>query len=449
MPDLLDRRKQDLQAQLKTLPDELDYWRGLSAENEPYEKHHSQINALAEQMLALIGKVEKDWGKSADFTAVQKAQRNCAAVHTIWNYFREKLLMRSDERLGAYLRAADAYVWSCYEPVLIDRRKGNEHEPFREPPLVTFDTEQSPWALSRLGRYKPHGDPTGATATTLFDDTLSGMPIAILGIPWYTTELLPNLAALAHETGHVVESDFSLVKTVESALAKATAKSALCEGWSVHWRKEVFADLFACYTAGPSFVWVLADNIPDSPETTAIKKRPSGIKWGEYPPATLRMLLNLHALRELGAADDATAIETYWKGTYAQHAMTAHEDDVTLVVKAFYAAVSLPKSLDYAELTDDRRRVYNEIVKWDRDLELTDRYDPRALVGVASAVDRTPAPATEKERVWQRLQTHIVSSRPPGVLDTQKARTAPNAPVRLRTEQIADLIFAVTPSDDD
>jgi len=438
MSELLERRLQDLQEQLATLPSELQHWEALSEPNGPYEKHHSQIVALARQMRALNDKVTSAWNNAGDFAAIQKAQLNCAAVHTVWNFFREKLVLRADRRLGDYLRAADAYVWSCYEPVLANRRAANPGQPFREPPLVTFDTEQSPWALSRQGMYVLDGDRSGVTKSGLFEQTLSAMPIALVGIPWTSTGRLPHLVTLAHESGHVVESDFELAAVVELALARATAASALCEGWSHHWRKEVFADLFACYVAGPAFVWALADSIPDSPDVVKTRKRPSGSNWGKYPPATLRMHLNLCALRHLGYP--GTEISAYWQAEYAEHAMAEFESDVELVVPAFYEAAGLPPTLNYQNLVQDERRALRVAVELNNDLPVTARYDPRALVGAASQLRRVKG--ADAEAAWTRLQNHIVSSRPAGQLAGERDRPVDGHAPWLRTDEIGDILFS-------
>jgi hypothetical protein len=445
MPDLLERRKLDLEAQLESLPGELSHWEGLTGGRD-FEKHHSQVLALGRQMRDLNDRVRKTWAESADFVAIQKAQRDCAAVHSLWNYYREKLLMRFDTQIGSYLRAADAYVWACYEPVLVDRRAKNPAQPFREPPLVAFDVEHSPWAQSR------RADGSAGSERGGFDQATAAMPIAVLGIPWSSAQI-PNLAALAHETGHVVESDFQLGEPLGASLAAATADSALRDGWSHYWRKEVFADLFACFAAGPSFVWTLADSIPDSPDTVRVKRRPSavtgGSQWGKYPPATLRVLLNLAALRRLGYATEARAIDAYWKKAYPEHAMSDFEGDVERVVHAVYDTAALPAALNHAALAAEQARVHKTAVEQASDLPLGELYNPRTLVSVASSVRRAPPQGLDEAALWVRLRTHMVESRPPGVLARQRERTGAAAPVRLETDTLADLLFSTPDADDD
>jgi len=441
LPELLEQRRKDLEDHFAALPRELDRWRELS-KTPAYEKHYSQIEALSRQMRALNDKVLRDWNGAADFLSIQRAQRNCGAVHVVWNFFREKLLMRSDPEIGSYLRAADAYVWACYEPVLRARREATPTQPFREPPLVAFSAEFSPWALSRHGSYAPQGDSTGATWGGLFEETLAAMPIAIVGVPWQTAEFLPGLALLAHETGHVVDSDFAMGEVLKPALARATAASDLCEGWSDHWRKEVFADLFACYVAGPSFVWKLADVIPDAPDAVKGRRRPTDTgtgarRWGLYPPPTLRLLLNLEALRWLKHAEDAKRIKAYWFADYPEHAMGDFIGDLAPVVNAVYEAAALPETLRFSRL-DGVARVYSTAVNDGRDLDPTEPFDPRAVVAVAVTVQRDAAAAKKQVATWTRLQKYIVTARPGGRL---VGETRAAAEPWLRTEQLAKTLF--------
>lgn len=453
MPELLDRRRRDLEQQLDVLPTELTRWAALTAQGQPFEKHASQIDALSRQMRALIAKVASDWDDKEDFVAIQVGQRNCAAVHALWSYYRAKFLMRLHPELGLFLRSADAYVWACYQPVLAAQQAAQPETAFRSPPLVTFDVERSAWALSRFANTAAI-----AAASEPLDAALSAMPLALLGIPWQTAELLPNLAVLSHETGHVVDSDFAFADRIRSALADALAASDLCDGWSYFWRKEVFADFFGCYTAGPSFVWALADLIPDSPERTRTKTRPGSDgdeekRWGRYPPATLRMLLNIHALRELGHADAADAITSYWRDDYPTHAMAAYEDDVKRVVAALLAIKCLPENVNYRALINEEVTAHHA-AKRGNDLPTEPPYDPRTIVAIAGRLDRQPPAALDRAAMWTRLQNYIVTVRPAGTLGPGDS-TGTERPSRLRTDDVAKALFvnrdtvAAAPGDGD
>ncbi|MBA2355471.1 MAG: hypothetical protein H0V80_12480 [Acidobacteria bacterium] len=295
--------------------------------------------------------------------------------------------------------------------------------------------------LSRGRQFSPQGLASTVGRTEAFSQVLDAMPIAVIGTPWQTAALLPGVSALAHETGHVVETDFGLDATVSAAIAAATTSSGISEGWSTHWQREVFADVFACYVAGPSFVWWLADAVPDSPETVSTLVRPSGGAWGAYPPASLRMLMNVHALRTLGQADEADRVEAYWKAAYPAHAMGTFEKDIPQVVQAVYAAAGLPRELGFRRLDAQRATIYARTVKRGTQLLSTEVFDPRAIVAVAADVHRERPTGVDRPRLWAQLQTHIVESRPAGKLDGQPAEKVAAAPSRRRTDAIAALLF--------
>jgi hypothetical protein len=444
MPELLERRRKELLAQFDALPDELNRWKELTEPGAAFEKHHSQIEALSRQMIELNDKVKADWkaSKLKPFDAVRVAQAQCAAVHSVWNYFREKLVLRLDDRFGTYLRAADAYTWSCYEPLMKDRLEKKEKRTYREPPLVAFNSDVSPWALSRQSRYDVEPDDTGANRAEVFRRVYEALPIPVIGIPWQSEGFLPGMAALAHETGHVVDFDFGMKDAVAASVKAALGQSALAVAWSDHWWKEVFADLFACWTAGPSFVWALADVVPESPDMVAIKKRPSGESpqtWGRYPPGTLRILLNLAALEWLGFADDAARIRAYWIADYPKHAMGDFESDVKKVAEAVYKAARLPDDLRYKKLVDNGQEwtAGKHAFEDDEDIPKDATFDPRALAGAASKASRESDDAELLARGCQRL-VKFMSCRPPGQLDEQQQNAAPQV---LKTQELFDLLI--------
>jgi hypothetical protein len=444
MPELLESRQRELEKQFEALPMELKRWADLSADGAAFEKHHSQIEALSRQMLDLNEKVKTRWKQSTldPYDAVRDAQKQCSAVHSVWNFFREKLVLRLDERLGEYLKAADAYAWACYEPLMNDRRAKKQKRTYREPPLVTFNSDVSPWALSRESRYDVESDETGANQADIFRRVYEALPIPIIGIPWQSEGFLPGMAALAHETGHVVDFDFGMKDAVAPRLAAAMAQSVLQPAWSEHWWKEVFADLFACWTAGPSFVWVLANAVPESPALVEIKKRPSGNdpkQWGKYPPGTLRILLNCAALEWLGFAGQAEPILKFWTSAYKKHAMGDFEGDVKTVVQTVYDNARLPEDLKYRKLTDANQEYFaaSSVFDGDRCIPEGEHYDVRALVGAASNASREGKDAALLERGYRRL-VDFMSKRPPGQLDGEEVRAEPQ---ELRTQDLFDLLI--------
>jgi hypothetical protein len=246
------------------------------------------------------------------------------------------------------------------------------------------------------------------------------------------------MAALAHETGHVVDYDFRMNAAVAPKVAAATAKSELAPAWSEHWSKEVFADLFACWVAGPSFVWALANAVPETPDVVALKKRPSRgdpKTWGKYPPGTLRILLNLAALEWLDFKADAGKIRKYWTDDYPKDAMGAFVGDVDVVVKTVYEAAGLPQKLRYPAAQENF--LFASVFSGDGKIPEGQHYDARVVVGAASRASRESADATKLDRGCRYL-TEFMAKRPPGQLYTAVASGPLQA---LKTEELLDLLI--------
>jgi hypothetical protein len=398
-------------------------------------------------MLELNRKVKINWEQSLldPYDAVRRFQVQCSAVQCVWNFFREKLLLRLDPRFGGYLTAADAYAWACYQPLMEDRKSKGDARTYREPPLVTFNSDVSPWSLSRQSRYDVEGDETGATQEDLFRRVYESLPIPIIGIPWQSEGFLPGMAALAHETGHVVDHDFRMNAVVASKVAAATARSKLAPAWSDHWWKEVFADLFACWVAGPSFVWALANAVPESPNVVALKKRPSGgdpKTWGKYPPGTLRILLNLAALEWLDFPMDAGKIRKYWMDDYPKDAMCEFAGDAGVVVKTVYEYARIPQRLRYPATQENF--VFASVFTGNGKIPDGQQYDGRAVVGAASRASRELADAAKLERGCRYL-TEFMAKRPPGQLAGEGSGPLQD----LKTDELLDLLIepAVSPEE--
>ena len=63
-------------------------------------------------------------------------EKRLLAVHSVWDYFRSKLVLRQQEPFATFLKAADAFAWACYLPVL--EHLSDPQGPLRQPPLVAL-----------------------------------------------------------------------------------------------------------------------------------------------------------------------------------------------------------------------------------------------------------------------------------------------------------------------
>jgi hypothetical protein len=449
----LDKKAAELEWKLRSLPYELKAWRDLSELKQPFEKHHSQIRRLALQMEGLHKKVVCDFGQFVKdatlLTFVQSLEKRALAIHTVWDFFRSKFALRAVEPLGSYLKMADAYARECYEPV---RQKfvaaGGADR--REPPLVTFDNRVSPWSLSREATYTPASDPGGIVATTAFSEVVSRLPIPLLGIPWHYITYLPHVVFLAHECGHAVEKDFGLDKGIQLALDQSKIDAARLSGWQA-WRHEIFADVFACYAAGPSYATALADVLTRDSSKIAEEVRTQQ-RWGDYPTTTLRILLNTEALSQFGFVEEAKTLQGRWLTDYPGHAMKPFVDDLPAVVKALHKGAALPeKDLAFTAAYSAQSRKTANLYFAGGQHSATDVYPVRVLIAAAREMLTLPG-ATQPilEQYWEALCRHAVTSRPPGMLAAEAQRASKFEPESERTEAeaLADVLFGAISEED-
>jgi hypothetical protein len=423
MPDVASRKRDELRRKLQGLPLELKYWMEESEAGRPHEKHYRQIRRLVPQMLQLHDPIAQEFENLTSdaglLTECRRLEMRILAVHTVWDYFRSKFVMRAQEPFASFLKTADAFAWACYGPAQ-EMYKGEASEDLREPPLVALQNNWSPSALPRGKMYNVMFAPGGWTNTKPFIDVIQALPVPILGLPWLQVQHLPHVVMLAHEVGHVIEFDLNAQPKIVKAIADAKVDANRKAGWE-SWESELFADWFGCYAAGPAFVWALSELLAMAVDTVVTETKDDG--WGAYPTATLRMRFNQAVLRRLGWTTEAAEIGSEWDATYPAHGMKEFERDVDAIAVALLDARLAPASLCY-NLRGDEAYLRAVLQGTDRDTDLPDSItDPRGPIALAGALHReSPVSPIVKEQ-WQRLRDHIVRIRPKGVLAGEAVAT--------------------------
>jgi hypothetical protein len=420
MPDMATRKREELKSKLQALPNELKRWMELSEKNQPFEKHNSQLRKLALQVEGLHSAIAEDLQNLAEnggnlLREARKLETRMLAVHSLWDYFRSKFVLRVQEPFAGFLKAADAFAWACYEPLQKARMEAGG-EDLREPPLVAMQNLWSPSALPRDHAYNVARAPGGWMDTKPFVDVIESLPVPILGLPWFHLDHLPHVVLLAHEVGHVVEHDFGLEDNVE-AVVRSTPLTAekWREAW-ISWRKEVFADWFGCYAAGPAFVWALTEVLASGWASIVNEKKQD--PWGGYPTTTLRVHFNTAALRLLEWTEAADDIDAEWTATYASHQMGHFERDAASIGKVLKESKLLPDTLLYNRVRPQENRAV-EILSFSPNIEkLTDNslQDARALIAAAGTLYRAVRSNELTRKHWQKLRERAVYARLPGLL---------------------------------
>jgi hypothetical protein len=282
--------------------------------------------------------------------AIQDIERRILAALTIWEFYRDKLILRLVSDLKEPLALVDDLAWQAYRPArdLAISSSAVAAVDVREPPLVFPNGRWGPFARSRHTAYELDEVTGLAKAIDGFDKWTRAVPVPVVGIPWYQLAHLPDAVFIGHEVGHLVFDDFGLEaplgSVIQAALVDATAERRTA--WSVRWLSETFADVYGVLTTGSAYVAVLLDLIAGDPQTIADEKQPddsrSGSPWSDYPTTALRARLVCETLRQLptdlaNAAvfkDRALALETTWITAQPGNAMAAYVNDIELVVRA-------------------------------------------------------------------------------------------------------------------
>jgi hypothetical protein len=326
------RKTAELTEHLQSITRELAQWREAAGEDgRPLWRHHTQIEAIAgalDEVARLVGnELEAAGGGDWIFERAPDVERKILDLHRLWGFFRDKLALRYVPAFQDALLVADDLAWACYEPA--QQRLAEDSR--REPPLVYFSGGSTPHLMPRGAPYTVAPLPDGGVRPVDFAELVDGMPIALVGLPWFEVEHVPDLPVVAHEVGHAVERDLALEDGVERLLVGAVAPGHR-EAWR-GWRQEVFADLYGVLALGPGYAGALAGLLAAHPRDVEGEWR-SPDAWGAYPTRTLRVKLVAEAVRTLGFGEHAGELWSAWRSAYPTHHHAALEPDVEPAVKA-------------------------------------------------------------------------------------------------------------------
>ena len=329
MTSLLDRKRQEIASKRTALVDEFEYWQKASEAGAPFEKHNTQIRRIVARLTGLLPQAPS--GDSGAFLKERRAvEERVLTAYSLWDFFRAKLVLRQEAWFGPHLRACDEFAWSCYAP-LRDRLPVEQR---REPPLVFLNGGWSPYAVPREQTYRTEKSAGGWLAKMPFQDAVDRLPLAMIGVPWYQASHLPDVLVIGHEMGHVVEWEFGWRAASTQATQAAKIPAAHQPAW-LHWRMEVFADLYGCLAGGEAFAGSLADFLAAPVEQT---QNEEFNELDPHPPAWLRIKLLAAALEAFGAAQAAVDLRSQWQDLYGTHSDDdKFGDDARPVIDALLA----------------------------------------------------------------------------------------------------------------
>ena len=319
------RKVVELQGKARALATELDAWRKQAAAGQPFEKHHSQVERLATQILAAMEQLGAEiTAAGAGPETAPEIERRILDFHRVWDFFRSKLVLRAFDYFRLHLAAADELAFACYRPLVEGAGV------FKEPPLTYFSaTSDTPYALPRNKSYE-HAFPGPGLPGPAVGQLLKALPVPVVSLPWFQQGHLPDLAIVAHEVGHHVEDDLGLTPALLDALRQAALPPERVPAWTA-WCGEVFADEYATLALGRGFARALIDFLLASDVAAMRAEAVAGPRWGQYPTAPLRLAVAREVLRTRETLDEETEKAM---APLRDHAMADFEPDCERVVAA-------------------------------------------------------------------------------------------------------------------
>lgn len=325
------RTKAELLDKLAGLDSELDAWLGSTTEQGMLRRHHTQIQAVAGTLKQVSADLAAQFADSDQglwiLDRIRSVDRQVMDLHRLWGFFRTKLALRYVPWLEEPLVAADDLAWDCYSPV----QKFIAANQRREPPLVYFSGGTSPFMMPRGTPYVVEPLPDGSMREPEFTQAVRLVPVAVIGLPWFQVDHLPDAPLIAHEVGHAVEQDLGLgdrVRTLIQEKVPAERRPA----WGA-WSPEVFADIYGTLCCGSGFARALMALLAGHPRQVKGDTR-SAADWGSYPTRTLRVLLTAAVLTRLGVQPCDQSVADAWLAAYPDRTLKDYEPDVGPVAEA-------------------------------------------------------------------------------------------------------------------
>lgn len=314
MNALLARKRVELERKLGAVTTSVEAWRTVSATGKAHQRHHSQVKRIAE-VIAEYQRLLTQRLPAADDEARLLAEseglaRATVDLHRIWEFFRAKLAQRDVATLWTHLRAADELAWRCWEPARAVAPGGAS---LKQPPLVYLNGGWSPLALSRERAFTAEYVEGQLRLDSSLRKAVERVPVPVIGLPWTQLAHAPEMIAVGHEVGHIVEQELKLEGAVSTLLTAATKDATEPAAWA-RWRSEIFADVFACAALGRAALSTLIDFLIKPAATVNVQDVATFAK-GDYPPDSLRVAICAGALTALKIDHDD--IMKDWQKLYA------------------------------------------------------------------------------------------------------------------------------------
>lgn len=402
---LYDDAVQRLRARVGGLGGDLRRWRDRTAPGGDLPQHHTQVLRLGDFLDGMLTEVVRgtpvDLSVAPPFAGgvddLPELRRAVGSVHLVWDFYRDKLTQRDTDAFADHLGAADDLAWACYRPFLTAAAgtQAVAAAEVREPPLVFYSTDRTPFAQARTRTLHPPG--LDAKDLAVFEAALQRLPVPVIGVPWEFANRMPEMTLVGHETGHVIAEDLHLASEAKAAVTAAVLPAdpgdVRRKVW-VSWCDEVFADVIGVLATGTAYVQALLVELADARGEIHSAPINTG-RPGRYPTQVLRVALCERILGRLQVAAPSGWAETYGPVGGPSDAYAA---DVPVIAAAL---------MDRAWAALGGRRLA-EVLPWDAGRERD------AVVAGLRELARQPVPLRFDVRVWAAAAMHAYRTDPVG-----------------------------------
>ncbi|WP_066362059.1 hypothetical protein [Herbidospora mongoliensis] len=373
------RRRIELHAKIAGLEAELAAWRSLSAPGARLEKHHTQIAAVTAALQVAVDHLTAGADSPDPWTATEHL---LIRTHDVLDYFRAKFALRLADVFADYLTVADELAWECYEPVRAYAPK------LKEPPFVFLGPSAEPFSIARGADYATEltAKPKGSLR-----QVVERLPVPVIGVPWFHLRHLPDALVIAHEVGHLAETDLNLTPTLRTLTAGSGPD------WQ-RWLGEVFADVYAALATGPGYLSALSDFLDTGS---------GGTGAGAYPPSekrlnVVRAVLEGDATTEEGEVATAVVAGPYPElgGHRLDEILTFDRDLADRQARALLLRMAPDARSNVRTLLSSAALAFARDPQTYQRIEVTDRVihaaKQKITAGIRAAT--TPETATERDR---------------------------------------------------
>lgn len=288
-------RKAESLAELNVLREDIATWQDYWEDSGAVQAHRTQLTLLIDVLDAVITDIE-EWARNefdlaADagqaYAACGKADKLTLHARRLWRWYADKIDQLRDEPTSPEertVRAADELIWSCWKTAWTHLGTG-------ETPAAPIPYLEAEFAASATPRDRvPQGIRPG-DADELLKKHIALLPIPVIALPSACTRRPWWLIVAAHETGHLVQDQLTLVQDTVLDLERNAGDDA--DLWGT-WGPELFADAFSVLLAGPAAIWAIAEL-----EMRAdLNYLPAGLSL--YPPPLVRVEVANEVARQAG-----------------------------------------------------------------------------------------------------------------------------------------------------